>query len=201
MGWEKISKETYICPCGRGIWEFVDTIDEEGNFETRYIMLCPICKEKYNVKEHYTQPPDWINILPYSDAKPSEVTEINWIDAWRRSGEYPKHTSKGGKWLIFADIKKIDELWSKIKKATEEGKLGRHSKVATAKPSPLAIDSETKVICVYTYDWTDEEDVRRVREELRKLGINKKIPYKVDEDTCKGKYQIKGHKKISKYFE
>jgi len=139
--------------------------------------------------------------LPYSNAKPSEVTEVYWIYSIRKKGEYPKPTVRSGKWLIFVDKKDVDEVWAKIKKATEEGKFGESSKVATTKPNPHATDSDKKVICVYTYDWTDEKDVKRVREELRRLGIANKIPYKADEDTLAGKYRIMGHKKISKYYE
>jgi len=92
-------------------------------------------------------------------------------------------------------------VWAKIKKATEEGKLGDSAKVATAKPNPNATNQATKVICVYTYDWTDEKDVKRVREELRILGITNKIPYKADEDTLSGKYRVRGDTRISKYYE
>ena len=138
---------------------------------------------------------------PYSNAKPSEVTDIYWIYATRKKGKYPKPTPRSGKWLIFVSLKNVDEVWAKIKKAVEEGKLGDSAKVATAKPNPLATDPNTKVICVYTYDYTDEKDVKRIREELRKLGITNKIPYKADEDTLSGKYRITGHKRISKYYE
>lgn len=80
----------------------------------------------------------------------------------------------------------MDEVWAKIKRAVEEGKLGGAAKVSTAKPTPLTGKSKAGVICVYTYDRTDEKDVRRIREELRKLGITNKIPYKTDEDTLSG---------------
>ena len=135
-----------------------------------------------------------------ADAKPSEVTDIYWIYANRKKGEYPEPTPRNGKWLVFVNEKDVDEVWAKIKKATEDGKLGSSAKVATAKPSPLG-ESGKKVICVYTYDWTDEKDAKRVRKELRKLGITNKIPYKSDEDTLSGKYRATGHARISKYYE
>ena len=119
----------------------------------------------------------------------------------RKIGKYPKSKGKSGKWLVFVDVNNIDEVWQQIKNATENGKLGGSAKVATAKQNPNATNLDTKVICVYTYDWTDEQDVRRVREELRTLGILKKIPYKTDEDTIIGKYSVKGNKRISKYYE
>ena len=116
-------------------------------------------------------------------------------------GSYPSATDQSGKWLVFVPISQTNEVWAKIKKATEDGKLGGSSKVATALPNPNATESDKKVICVYTYDWTDEEDVVRVREELRKLGVTGKIPYKSDEDTLQGKYRISGDTKISKRYE
>jgi len=139
--------------------------------------------------------------LPYSDAKPSEVIDVYWIYAMRKMGKYPKSTPRSGKWLIFVDPENVNEVWAKIKDAVEEGKLGNSAKVSTAKPNPLAGKSDAKVICVYTYDWTDEKDVKRIREELRKLGITNKIPYKADEDTLSGKYRLTGHRRISKYYE
>lgn len=139
--------------------------------------------------------------LPYSDCNPSEVTDVYWIYAAKKKGDYPKSSARSGKWLIFVDIKNVDAVWTKIKKAVEEGKLGERAKVATAKPNPNATNPETKVICVYTYDWADEKDVKRVREELQTLGITNKIPYKADVDTLSGKYIIRGHTKISKYYE
>lgn len=138
---------------------------------------------------------------PFSDAKPSEVMDIYWIYAERKKGGYSRSTLQSGKWLVFVDAGDVDEVWAKIKRATEEGRLGDRSKVAAAKPNPNAPDPNERVICVYTHDWTDEEDVRRIREELRGLGITGKIPYKTDEDTLRGRYRVRGHTRISKYYE
>ncbi len=110
---------------------------------------------------------------------------------------------KTGKWLIFLNKENVDKIWNKIKLATEEGSLGIEAKVSTAKPKStnIGFEKDKHVICVYTYNWTDVKDVKRVREKLKKLGITGKIPYKTDEDTIKGKYASKGHRKISKYYE
>jgi hypothetical protein len=137
----------------------------------------------------------------YDTANPLEVTEVFWLHAERRKGRYPESTPRAGKWLVFVPLNSLDDVWSKIKLATEEGRLGGSSKVGTARPNPNATNPNSRVICVYTYDWKDEKDVRRVREELRKLGIIAKIPYKSDEDTLSGKYRITGHTRISKYYE
>ena len=137
----------------------------------------------------------------YVEANPSEVTEVYWLYAIRQKGTYPKPTPRSGKWLIFVDRNDNDAVWATIKEATEAGRLGGSAKVATAKPNPYAMDPKTKVICVYTYDWTDEADVRRIRGELRALGITQKISYKADADTLRNKYRVTGHRRISKYYE
>ena len=132
---------------------------------------------------------------------PSQVTNEYWLFANRKQGTYPSHSKNGGKWLIFVPIERVDNVWSKIELATKAGRLGEQSKVATAKDNSNATSSSAKVICVYTYDWTDEEDVMRIRQELRQLGITRKIPYKADEDTDSGKYATnQGTKRISKYY-
>jgi hypothetical protein len=133
--------------------------------------------------------------------KPSEVTDLYWIDATRKQGTYPEHSENGGKWLIFVPLQHVDDVWEKIRLATEQGSLGSSAKVSTARANPNATNSEAKVICVYTYDWTDEHDVRRIREELRQLGIKSKIPYKADQETASGMYANRGNKRISKYYE
>jgi hypothetical protein len=131
---------------------------------------------------------------------PSEVKNNYWVFAGRKTGNYPKPNGKSGKWLIFVSIKKLDYIWHKIRVATENGLLGYTSKAATAMLNPNASDAKTKVICVYTYDWSDEIDVKMVREELRALGITQKIPYKTDSDTDEGKYASTGAR-LSKYYE
>ena len=98
-------------------------------------------------------------------------------------------TSYVGKWMIFEAPEKVDAAWEKIRKATEEGRLGISAKVRTARPekegSPHDI-TKSRVICVYTKDWRDEGDVMRVREELRKMGFGHKLSYKSDADTMAG---------------
>lgn len=136
-----------------------------------------------------------------SRSVPSQITDEYWLYAERKSGHYPKATTKSGKWLVFVPVSQVDEVWAKIRDATEDGHLGDSAKVATTKPNSNASDPSRKVICVYTYDWTDDEDVRRIRDELRALGIVSKIPYKTDGDTSAGRYAKRGHKRISKYYE
>jgi len=138
---------------------------------------------------------------PAPEPKPSEETDAFWIYAQGPPGKWPEDTGRDGKWLVFEPTTHVDAVWALIKQATEAGRLGTAAKVATARPHPNATDQRSKVICVYTYDWKDEADVKRVREELRRLGITRKIPYKTDADTMAGRYTVRGHTRISKYYE
>jgi hypothetical protein len=62
---------------------------------------------------------------------PSQEVNEYWLFANRKQGTYPSHFQNGGKWLIFVPVERIDQMWFKIKLATEAGKLGEMSKVAS----------------------------------------------------------------------
>ncbi|MBN1195450.1 MAG: DUF1917 domain-containing protein [Methanomicrobiaceae archaeon] len=104
---------------------------------------------------------------------------------------------RGGKWLIFIDRDHADEIWRRIRDATADGRLGISAKVSTAKTNPESRD-ERVVIYVHTTDWEDEDDVMRVREVLRSLGIDQRIGYKRNLETYHGEYSEKG-KKVTFY--
>lgn len=80
-----------------------------------------------------------------------------------------------GKWMP----KGIDqELWERIRGATIEGCLGIGAKV---------LRDFTRA-CVYTRDYRDLQDLRRVLTGLRELGCDGWIDYKRDCDTGRGLY-------------
>ena len=54
------------------------------------------------------------------------------------------------------------------------------------------------VIYVHTADWEDEDDVMRIREVLRSLGVEQRIGYKRNIETFQGEYSEKG-KKVTYY--
>jgi hypothetical protein len=137
---------------------------------------------------------------PRPPRTPSQIQDDYWVSARARKNRVP-FTERSGKWLIFVPLNELDDAWAKIKKATEEGLLGNSSKAATTLPNPNAADPAKRVICVYTYDADDREDVFRVRQALRDLGFDRPIPYKTDRATLEGRYQVKGHQRISLYYE
>ncbi len=136
-----------------------------------------------------------------NDEQPSTHTEGYWLFAERRTGTYPESTERSGKWLIFVPVARIDDTWRIIKSAVEIGQLGRAAKVATARDNPNAPNPKERVICVYTYDCDDREDVFRIRQALRDLGFTQKLAYKTDDATYAGLYRVKGNTRISLYYE
>jgi len=68
--------------------------------------------------------------------------------------------------------------------------LGISSKAETALTTAMNrfAQGRVRLICVYTVDWTDDADVRRVLGELRALGFNGRLSYKTDSDTLTGQY-------------
>jgi Domain of unknown function (DUF1917) len=80
-----------------------------------------------------------------------------------------------GKWLVFEESDGVDSLWRLIARATHAGTLGTFAKV-----SPKSDSATSHVICVYTRDYTDESDVNKVRDGLRRLGVKWNIGYKPD---------------------
>lgn len=125
---------------------------------------------------------------------PSKVRDRYWLHAVNPKGACSRNP---GKWLLFIPTARIDAAWEVIRRETEGGRLGPEAKVATAMPNSNGTNRGVRLICVYTSDFEDLEDVRRVRQRLRELGYVKKIPYKTDAATTAGKYARNGDKKIS----
>jgi hypothetical protein len=115
---------------------------------------------------------------------PSETIERGWIAVFRKYGTYPdNHPLRDGKWMVWFPPSDIDRYWKRIRVAVEQGLLGNWAKVSTA--GSISEKRPDHVICVYTYDYEDKEDVMRIREVLQKIGIRQRIPYKANEDTHK----------------
>jgi hypothetical protein len=77
----------------------------------------------------------------------------------------------------------LDSDRYKIAKAVSEGKLGTAANFVTRQPSSRATyigDEKSHVICIYTKDFTNKEDVKRVFNMLREIGLKGKLHYKAD---------------------
>ncbi|KAK0113858.1 hypothetical protein ONS95_014103 [Cadophora gregata] len=89
-----------------------------------------------------------------------------------------------GKWMIFPSPEEVDDVWSVVARATANNQLGISSKVAPDSGD----DRKGRLICIYTENFKDMDDVRRVLLKLKDLGLvlkSKAIFYK-----C-GKFALK----------
>jgi hypothetical protein len=129
---------------------------------------------------------------------PMKTKKSYWIQQDRPDVETGVSGSEeAGKWLIFLSPEEVDVAWKKVRNATVAGTLGIGAKVSTAKENENSYD-DCKVIYVFTADWSNKEDVMRVREELKNLGFVDRIGYKRNLDTYAGEYHERG-KRVTYY--
>ena len=96
---------------------------------------------------------------------PSAVTDDYWVRAYVPTAHSLTKAAAEfvGKWLVFVYVQDLDKTWAAIREATTRGKLGIQAKSATARDNPLARSyGLAKIICVYTRDYRDQDDLRRV---------------------------------------
>lgn len=137
---------------------------------------------------------------PESDkGSPMDEYERFWLRAYRKVGTYPAPIDSG-KWMLFIYENEINNAWQVIRTAVEEGRLGETAKVATARPNPNELKEGLKLICVYTYNSEDKDDVLRILQSLRELGFLHSLTYKTDETTVKGEYSFNTSGPVSKYY-
>ena len=159
-------------------------------------------KKLYGFVKDSFRDPQFIQIKDIDDLNPSGVVEEYWLYAENKGKKfYEDYTKNCGKWMIFANKgEELDLIWKQVKELTEKGLLVDSCKVSTTKENPNALTRDMGVICIYTYNSNDKEDLLRVANQLFKIDRVSKLVYKEDKATGEGKYAIKGDKKISKYF-
>lgn len=94
---------------------------------------------------------------------------------------------KTGKWCIFRPAAEIDALWLEVRKAVKEG----HFVAAMCSTFMQArYHGGSYVICAFTSDWSDREDVMRAWQVLRDMGVTEELGYKRDLETKNGVYRV-----------
>ncbi len=108
--------------------------------------------------------------------------KVSWIWAIRPTPQNQKRRI-GGKWLLFPK-NRPDEIWEKVKILLAADRLATSAKISLK-------DDDGFVICVYTHDYEDVEDVFRVLVALRRnrLQLRRSINYKTDEASSSGIYR------------
>ena len=111
------------------------------------------------------------------------VPQRTTLESSLRSLAKAKHVN-GGKWLLFCSPERVDNIWADVARSTWNGRLGYAAKVAVSDAAKAkGYGPKEHLICIYTKDFEDKADVRRVLEGLRDLGIlkgSKGIYYKTD---------------------
>lgn len=106
--------------------------------------------------------------------------------------------------MLFPKEEEVNGTWLSVCEAVADDRLGNGAKVAIADHSRVSSSankiSKSRLICVYTRDFSDLEDVRRVLDGLCELGLAPRegngIYYKCDAYTHLGiesdnKYKLK----------
>ncbi|GAB1317285.1 DUF1917-domain-containing protein (Fragment) [Madurella fahalii] len=92
-----------------------------------------------------------------------------------------------GKWMLFPEPENVNSVWAKVVRATADNELGTAAKVETK-----AEAGKERLICVYTRDFRDKDDVARVLKRMRELELvrpgGRQIYYKSDAWTELGIY-------------
>lgn len=115
---------------------------------------------------------------------PSRYEDEPWIKVNSPARSEP--TGWAGKWLIFLKSSKVDAVWAVMKRETLAARLGTAAKVSTAHSHTEYDPDGSHVICVYTADYRNEDDVRAVRSKLFDLGWHAPLSYKSDHMTLAG---------------
>ncbi|GFQ65944.1 uncharacterized protein TNCT_628441 [Trichonephila clavata] len=156
---------------------------------------------------------------------PSRVKHEPWISVYSEKSEFytphdsTSHTNDScdeesenftGKWLLFHDKEHVDEetgmtkhdtAWQFIKKLVEDGEI-YGAKCSTAWEGQYIARKRKQlgVICCYTNDYTNKQDVKRVADAIRRVYCYpENMLYKTDKDTFAGKYQHIGNKHVTIY--
>ena len=90
---------------------------------------------------------------PDCQKQPSSCSCVAWLVA--RSGEQVK-SDRCGKWIIRPEKQCVDEIWKKITRLLSKNQLGNEARVSTK------IRGDMHIICLYTNDFEDVQDVFRV---------------------------------------
>lgn len=75
-----------------------------------------------------------------------------------------------GKWMLFPGPGAVDDVWAVVARATAANELGVAAKVAP-KGEEREPQGSARLICIYTRDFKDKDDVARVLGRMRELEL------------------------------
>lgn len=103
-----------------------------------------------------------------------------WLDSDPEGNAFYS-TPKSGKWCLPFALEEVDAAWARIDALVAAGKL--RAAIASTVWGSRQRGFDTLVICVFTEDWEDKDEVLRVRRLLIEEGFKTTMGYKRDIDT------------------
>ena len=136
-------------------------------------------------------------LVPPTTDPCSSPKGTHWVHAFSPTAPRDLDPMHVGKWLIYISCAHVGYCWSRVREATEAGTLGVSAKISTdwGKAHDLVgMISEglggwrDHVICIYTADWRNREDVARVGSRLAEVDAvrTQTLLYKPDAFTYRG---------------
>ncbi|KAL8711087.1 MAG: hypothetical protein Q9220_004468 [cf. Caloplaca sp. 1 TL-2023] len=122
----------------------------------------------------FSEKQDEIETFMAGKAKGTITRKLTPLRKALEEGLLGKAKEKGftsGKWMLFPFPDDVNRQWGIVAEATVNRELGFAAKVA---PDGGKGDQEARLICVYTKDFSDLDDVKRVLGKLVELGLAKK---------------------------
>jgi hypothetical protein len=106
-------------------------------------------------------------------------------------------TPRKGKWMLWPEGGEAIEVWRIICELTRSDQLGIQAKISCVENREL---SGERLICVYTYDSDDMEDLQRILDKLREsIDPKYRLIYKEDSMTRAGFYSD-ADRRVSKWY-
>lgn len=121
---------------------------------------------------------------------------------WAVNPDKVEARKDSGKWLIFLNDEQEGLMWNRICESLSHGELAQccyKAKMALRPRFNDQLKESRKVVCVYTSNFNDKEQVRDCLKVLRSLGFDDAMYYKTDNQTRGGLYRG-GSQKSYIYF-
>ncbi|KAJ4303597.1 hypothetical protein N0V90_002496 [Kalmusia sp. IMI 367209] len=80
-----------------------------------------------------------------------------------------------GKWMLFPPLEDLNRVWRLVVDGVINDRLG-----PTAKVAPDEGKSDDRLICIYTKDFRDKDDITRVLREIASMGVTGQRRKKID---------------------
>lgn len=101
--------------------------------------------------------------------------------------------------MLFCTVSDVNTVWEIVAKATVNNELGIAAKVAPKSTTDFRAE---RIICVYTADFSNTQDVKRVATSLHRLGLippmGRPIYYKPGEpNSLRNRAVVHGHQSLT----